>query len=73
MNLNPQELQMLKVMVGRGWAGGDLAEYLEADQIAACLRVLEVLGISQSEWGQTAARTPPQRRQTEPQADARAG
>jgi hypothetical protein len=37
---------MLLKMVERGWADGDLAEYLEGDQINACERVLARLGIS---------------------------
>lgn len=41
-----QEMAVLRMMVNRGWSGGDLADYLNADQILACHRVLKRLGLN---------------------------
>lgn len=49
------EWNLLARMAERGWSGGDMAEYLEADEIAACMRILEALGVSS---GPAAARSP---------------
>ena len=47
IDVNAQDFVMLCRMAERGWADGDFAEYLNADQIAACLRVLETLNQAQ--------------------------
>ncbi len=39
------DVHMLIRIVERGWSGGDFAEYLDDDQIVACMRVLDRLGI----------------------------
>ena len=40
------EWNLLARMAERGWSSGDMAEYLEADEIAACMRILDTLGVS---------------------------
>jgi hypothetical protein len=45
IHIQDQDLPMLLKMVERGWSSGDLAEYLEADQIVSCERVLTALGL----------------------------
>lgn len=45
LRIQDQDMPMLLKMVERGWSSGDLAEYLEADQIVSCERVLAALGL----------------------------
>lgn len=45
LRIQDQDVPMLLKMVERGWSSGDLAEYLEADQIVSCERVLAALGL----------------------------
>ena len=47
IDVRDEDLPMLLKMVERGWADGDLAEYLDGDQIQACERVLQALGLNQ--------------------------
>ena len=47
IEVRDEDLPMLLKMVERGWAEGDLAEYLDVDQIQACERALKTLGINQ--------------------------
>lgn len=47
IEIKEKDVPMLLKMVERGWADGDLAEYLNGDQIQACERVLKALGLTQ--------------------------
>lgn len=47
IEVRDEDLPMLLRMVERGWSDGDLAEYLNVDQILACQRVLKILGLKQ--------------------------
>lgn len=65
IHIEDQDMPMLLKMVERGWSSGDLAEYLEADQIVSCERVLAALGLIQTPDPQPAVH-PAQRRQPAP-------
>jgi hypothetical protein len=58
LKIKKSDYTMLCKMVERGWADGDLAEYLNADQIVACERILKALDVSSSSPRGT---TPPSR------------
>ena len=45
LELTTAQFAALQAMVSRGWSDGDLAEYLEEDQIPAYLEVLDSLGL----------------------------
>jgi hypothetical protein len=45
IEIRETDYPLLCKMVERGWADGDLAEYLTGDQIEACERILKKLGI----------------------------
>lgn len=47
IDINDKDQAMLLKMVERGWAEGDLGEYLNGDQIQSCIRVLRALGLSE--------------------------
>lgn len=57
IHIQDQDMPMLLKMVERGWSSGDLAEYLEADQIVSCERVLSALGLIAAQ--EPATTTPP--------------
>lgn len=46
LRLSDAEFLMLCKMAERGWSDGDLAEYLDADQIQVCMTVLEKLRLA---------------------------
>ena len=49
IQIDDEDFAMLCKMVERGWAEGDLAEYLDGDQILSCERILGHLEITRSE------------------------
>ena len=45
IQIDAADLPALQQMVLRGWSQGDLADFISADQINACERVLAALGL----------------------------
>lgn len=58
IKIQPKDEPMLLKMVARGWAEGDLAEYLDGDQIQSCERVLKALGLSLATPQNSTSHTP---------------
>lgn len=72
MKISDNDMPMLQKMLSRGWQDGELAEYLNGDQIQSCLRVLKAAGLNQ-EAGMnpvTRSQDPSQHHQQPKAADA---
>ena len=62
IEIKDEDLGMLLKMVSRGWDSGELADYLEADQIQSCVRVMLALGLTNEAGLPQAAHNPGQQK-----------